>query len=130
MDKFGQFVFDKYRSDREDKEKYHNLPRRDDGTIQGKFIPNGSELKQITRYELEEAEEIAFKMFKSNVEAAEKQLDSSKRKLARFERALINQVDEDAIVTNKRCSLSPINKCCVCVDENGDEICIFCKEKI
>lgn len=92
--------------------------------------PLQEDIKEVTKYELDEDEKIFYSMLKNNIKQLEKILDSNKRKLDLFERSLLSKINKDSLLYEGEhwdCNLSPFGKC-VYEFDGCEYKCIFCGE--
>ena len=111
---------------------YHNQIIRKDGTIKGKFKPLEHNLIEKIKYELDEDEQLTYKMIKDTTKKAKDLYDSCKRKEDKYKKLLISKINinEDLYDGEKwKCDFSPVGHCIYKYDENGSQYeCIFCGE--
>ena len=111
---------------------YHNQIIRKDGTIKGKFKPLEHNLIEKIKYELDEDEQLTYKMIKDTTKKAKDLYDSCKRKEDKYKKLLVSKINinEDLYDGEKwKCDFSPVGHCIYKYDENGSQYeCIFCGE--
>ena len=111
---------------------YHNQIIRKDGIIKGKFKPLEHNLIEKIKYELDEDEQLTYKMIKDTTKKAKDLYDSCKRKEDKYKKLLISKINinEDLYDGEKwKCDFSPVGHCIYKYDENGSQYeCIFCGE--
>lgn len=124
-------VFDKRLSNMQGYELCNNL---DGKVVKNNKVKYKGDTYDIMDFELVEGnyceldvdEKMALSMFKSSVNQAKDIYESALRKQKRYERLLLNKVSEDAVFDERKCECSPFDKCCLKMDDDGVERCVFC----
>ncbi len=76
--------------------------------------------------EFDDDEEFGLSMFKSSTKQAKDMYESALRKQKRYERLLLDKISKEAVFDERSCVCSPFDKCCLKMDDDGVERCVFC----
>lgn len=76
--------------------------------------------------EFDDDEEFGLSMFKSSTKQAKDMYESALRKQKRYERLLLDKISKEAVFDERDCVCSPFDKCCLKMDDDGVERCVFC----